>query len=232
MTFCPNCGYNNAFNSIKHCLNCGAKLPATKMYCPDCHKIYTNYENFCIDCGSVLVDKKRYELSLEIKKIDEELENLSIKNNSRISNVQTRHIYEEGVSLDFPDYYLLAGIPDNVPDCVIALAKNDGACDVMIEVSRDLNRIIFDSNFENTYKQYIESLGYYDMRTIYGFGPKRACFQSYLNHELGVIKQTVYFDFRFERDIRITFNTLKSVNYDCMDDLKIISNNLKYSTPR
>ena len=133
------------------------------------------------------------------------------------------------MSFDFPEYYLVANVPDNAPDCVIALAKEDGTCDVMIEISSSKDRIRYtDNNFESSYKKYISDLGYYDIKSIPGFGYKKACFQSYINHELGNIKQTTYFDFRFEKDIRITFNTLKNIDYDCMNDLRIIENSINY----
>ncbi|MBQ6629891.1 MAG: GIY-YIG nuclease family protein [Methanobrevibacter sp.] len=189
---------------IKFCPHCGIEVKKPTLRCIKCGKIFFDFD----------------------KKIDD-----TIVQTEDFSNVKTKHIDEAGVSFDFPKYYLLADIPDNAPDCVIALAKEDGACDLMVELSSSKDRIKYEgANFISAYKKYISDLGYYDIKTISGFGSKKACFQSYINHELGTIKQTTYFDFRFKKDIRITFNTLKNVDYNCMDDLKVIESSINYKT--
>ena len=144
------------------------------------------------------------------------------------TNISKKHIEKKGVSFDFPDYYLVANIPSNTPDCVIALAKNDGGCDIMVEVSNELKISYVQGTFEKNYEEYIKKLGFYDMEVIHGFGKLRTCVQAYYNHEKGVMKSIIYFDFRYKKDLRITLNTL-DLDYNPMTDLKIISDSIVYN---
>lgn len=187
--------------NIKFCPNCGAEVKKPTIR--------------CIKCGEPFID------------FNNDVSDNFIQKEHKISD-KTKHVDEAGVSFDFPEYYLLASIPNNVPDCIIALVKDDGTCDVMVEAANSIDGINYDANFEDKYKKYISSFGYYDIKIISGFGPKQFCFQSYTKHNVGIIKQTTYFDFRFKKNIRITFNTLKKINYDCMDDLKMIERSITY----
>ena len=151
-------------------------------------------------------------------------------NNSNIPHNQfnsKNYIEQGGISLNYPDGYLIANIPLNAPDCVVALAKDDGLCDIMIELSR-FGRINYQKDvFERTYADYIRGLGFYAVKYIDGFGSKKVCLQALNNSPMGIIKSTIYFDFNLKKDIRITLNTLKQVDYDCINDLKVIANSIR-----
>ena len=150
--------------------------------------------------------------------------NNNINHNNQ--NSSTNFISRGGISFNYPKHYLIANIPPNTPDCVVALAKDDGLCDIMVEVSK-YGKINYQEDiFEKNYEEYIKGLGFYGVKVIDGFGLNRTCLQALANTPQGIIKSTIYFDFNLKKDIRITLNTLMQVNYDCTNDLKVIANSL------
>lgn len=206
---------NNAQQDIQS-ENDNSTLPSDEInFCPECGFKITNNANFCSNCGTSLVE---FDNSL----------NDDSQNISEALPTSIEHIQKEGLSLDYPGYYLVANIPSNAPDCVVALAKNDGKCDVMIEVSPASKIPYQEGTFERKYKNYIKDLGFYDMTVIQGFGPNETCVQAYSTNGTDIIKSVIYFNFKFKKDIRITLNSLKKDNYNCMNDLKVISSNISY----
>ncbi len=188
--------------NIKFCPECGAKVDKPTIRCMHCGKPFVDL-NAAPNEGIIQTTNKNI-------------------------LIETKHIDKEGLSFDYPEYYLIASIPPNVPDCVVALSKDDGLCDIMIEVSSAPKIPYQEGLFEKRYKEYIKNLGFYDFTVIHGFGPNKTCVQTYSNTDLGIVKSTVYFDLNYARDLRITLNTLVQYDYDCMDDLKVIAKNLKY----
>ena len=184
-------------------------------FCEECGFKITKDAKFCSNCGTSLVE---FDNST----------NDDTQNTSEVSPTSIKHIQKDGLSLDYPDYYLIANIPRNAPDCVVALAKNDGKCDVMIEVSPASKIQYQEGTFERKYKNYIKDLGFYDMTVIQGFGPDETCVQAYSTNGTDIIKSVIYFNFKFKKDIRITLNSLKKDNYNCMNDLKVMSNKILY----
>lgn len=193
---------NVADFNIKFCPECGAKVEKPTIRCMHCGKLFVNVNSVS----------------------NEEIIHTTNKN----INIETKHIEEKGLSFDYPEYYRLAKIPDNNPDCVVALAKDDGLCDIMVDVSNDSKMQYQEGIFENKYKDYIKTLGFYDFTVIKGWGPNETCVQAYSNTDIGVVKSTIYFDFNHAKDIRVTLNTLVQYDYDCMDDLKVIAKKIQY----
>ncbi|SEL22810.1 hypothetical protein SAMN05216439_0210 [Methanobrevibacter gottschalkii] len=141
---------------------------------------------------------------------------------------------QNGLSFNYPNNYLIANIPDNCPECKVALAKDDGKCDILIEVSEE--KINYQKNvFENAYINYVKNLdGFFEIESIGSLGNKKPCFitKSYFNKnsldKQEIVKSVIFFDFNFKNPIRIHLNSLLKDEYDCMNDLKIISKNLNY----
>jgi len=188
--------------NIKFCPECGAKVEKPTIR--------------CMHCGKPFVD-------LNVS------ENTNIiQTTNKSINIPTKHVNKNGLSFNYPDYYLEANIPPNAPDCVVALAKDDGLCDIMVEVSSAPKMQYQEGIFEKNYEEYIKNLGFYNFTTIHGFGPNKTCVQAYSNTDMGIVKSTIYFDLNYNKDLRITLNSLEQYDYDCMDDLKVIAENLMY----
>lgn len=187
---------------IKFCPKCGTKIEKPTIRCMHCGKPFVDL-NVAPNGGIIQTTNKNIQL-------------------------KTKHIDKDGLSFDYPEYYLIANIPPNAPDCVVALAKDDGLCDILVEVSSAPKIQYQEGIFENNYKEYISNLGFYDFTVIHGFGPNKTCVQAYSNTDMGVVKSTIYFDLNYNKDLRITLNSLMQYDYDCMDDLKVISKNLQY----
>ena len=158
---------------------------------------------------------------------------------------------KDEISFEYPDSYSIANIPENCPDCIVALAKKDGRCDIMIEMGGhnfNFNRFIFE------FPKYVNGLeGFFDieeidLEKIYDKNNKyydniseiycerdnktKACFiatakipsDSKIN---GFVKSIIYFDNQSHL-FRITLNTLIDDDYNCMNDLYIIAETITY----
>ena len=146
-------------------------------------------------------------------------------NDYNFSN-KSKHYEDKIISFNYPDNYLLANIPENAPDCVVALSRDDRLCDVMVEVSKDSKINYVEKVFEKKYREYIEQLGFYNFH-IFEYPGLRTYVQAYSNTDKGVVKSTVYWDFRYKKDVRITLNTLK-LDYDSLKDLIIMGRSVEY----
>lgn len=186
-------------------------------FCPECGTKIEKPTIRCMHCGKPFVDLN-----------DAPNEGIIQTTNKKIQ-IETKHVDKEGLSFDYPDYYLMANIPPNNPDCVVALAKDDGLCDIMVEVSSAPKMQYQEGIFEKKFEEHIGNLGFYDFTVIHGFGPNKACIQAYSNTDMGVVKTTTYFDLNYNKDLRVVLNTLVQYDYDCIDDLKVIAKNLEYA---
>lgn len=137
-------------------------------FCPECGEKALPNSIRCMKCGFYFVE------------LDEPLNSdILFKTNHKSVNINVKHIEEKGLSFDYPEYYLIANAPSNNPDCVVALAKNDDKCDIMVEISSEPKMIYQEGIFENQYIEYIKNLGFYDIKVIRGFGYKKLCFEAY-----------------------------------------------------
>lgn len=160
-----------------------------------------------------------------------------------IYNYDENHLTFEknGLSFNFPDNYSIATIPGNCPDCAVALAKNDGQCDILIELGKV--QIDFNNNinlFNSEFKRYVMNLeGFFDIKEIdinridQLHKENISCFITVSDVERdsnkeGIIKSIIYFDFNYRKTIRITLNSLLEDKYNCMNDLRVIANSLEY----
>ena len=184
----------------------------------------------CIDCEHHLISSKMIN----------ECENTPIDYNLNVTNIK-----KGDLSFDFPDYYLNANIPENCPDCVAALAKDNGKCDVLIEVMEDkIEGEINIVKFKFDYMKYVKDLDEFsdikelDIETlniINEYNHKNACFIALSNFKKDqqnteLAKSIIYFEFDYYNAIRIriTLNSLLEDEYNCMNDLCTIVNSLEY----
>ena len=164
------------------------------------------------------------------------------ENSNLNSIVDTLDYKNDRLSFEYPDYYQIANIPDNCPDCAVALARKDGKCDIMIQCG--------DNNYGNNfnifkyhYKEYVESLDNFfdikeiEIKKIRGINyddfenQLKACFIAICelpndSKVEGLIKSIIYMDYNHSPAIRITLNSLLEDDYNCMKDLFIIANTL------
>ena len=78
---------------------------------------------------------------------------IEIKNTpSPNSNQNLTRIERNGVSFKFPDYYLVDKIPENCRECIVSLTKDDGKCNILIEMDEELKHIA------SNYLRYTEEL--------------------------------------------------------------------------
>lgn len=160
------------------------------------------------------------------------------------SNQKLSRIERNGLSFKFPDNYLVAKIPNNCPECAVALTKEDEKCDILVEIAKD--KIYYNQDFDGKYMNYVKNLdGFIDIKKIdidrinkerkkIKVDHDKSCFITTSNVERqsnkkGIVKSIIYFDFdQNGKTIRITLNSLLDDKYNCMNDLYVIANSLKF----
>ena len=184
--------------------------------------------------GNSFIMDLKYEILREINKNNENSDkpNLNnIDNNTGENKINISHIDKFGLTFDYPSNYLIANIPENCPDCIIALSKNNGKHDILIESSEKIN---YQKNiFEEKYMAYVKSLE--NFSNIQEFkklnGINKSGFRATSLNSKGIVISIIYFDFNYEKTFRITLNSLLE-NYiedECVKDLQIIANSLTYN---
>ena len=179
------------------------------VFCPECGKENKNDSIRCLKCGYYFIDIN--------SPSQEEFINIA-------DQIGTEYFDDNNISFYYPENYLLAP-PNASEETVAALVHEKGICDIMVEAS-NLDIEYVEGLFEQNHINYLQSLGYFDINIISGFGYKKCCFQALTNSPMGVVKSIIYFDFNNVLDIRITVNSLNNINYDAFPDLKIIADTM------
>lgn len=185
------------------------------------------YEYRCGKCGSIhansLTELKtkvnELGLPLDLSDVDE------IESNKQFTiNIPTKSYSNEDLFFEFPEYYVLGNIPKDTPDyCKIGLVKEND-CEIYISIFEE-DSPYRPPNNEIRLKKYLAQSGYSSIRL-----DKRIslCFNAlYEDFELGIILSKIFFRFDNRRVVMVVGNVLKDVNYDCSNDLEIISKKLK-----
>lgn len=182
-------------------------------YCPNCGEKVKEGSIRCLKCGFYFVELEKVSKS-------EIMANTFENKSNTLENLT-----QNGISIKYPSYYKNAQLPKNDPECVIALAKDDGYCDIIIDIG-DMHVNYIETKFEKEYKEYLMNMGYFNIIIHKGFGFNKACFETEIKSNVGTIKSIILIDFSKEKDIRITANSLKKYDYNPLNDLKIIIDNL------
>ncbi|WP_296853397.1 zinc ribbon domain-containing protein [uncultured Methanobrevibacter sp.] len=143
--------------------------------------------------------------------------------------ITTNHINKNGLSFDYPEYYDIGKYPssDEAHKSIVALSKNDRVCEIYVLEYRSTHfddKIVRNPNFYLI--NYLKKQGY---TNIVPHAMMNYCYNARVNSELGNIKTTILFNFKYSNVIMIVGNIVPNSNYDCIGDMKIINNSVRIS---
>ena len=170
--------------------------------CPECNKKINKVANKCPYCNYVFKkDTKEFKL--------------------KTNPINTKFAEKDGFSFNYPDYYDIGIFETNeVFKTLVGLSKKDEECEIYVMEYRIST---FDKQFKRNSHLLKEALKMQGYMNVFENKKLPYCFDAIANSEIGYIKTTILYNFRYPNVIMIVGNRLPNSNYDCIEDMKIIN---------